>query len=81
MSGQRLDGRVTRRGLAVTTKTLWDASLAPLGGRGSTTTGVFSSRGGPGEGVVKNLAKRTRFYGLAMRTSVFEVPACVREFV
>jgi hypothetical protein len=38
----------------------------PLGG-GWTAAGGFTSRRGPGEGVLKNLAQKTRNYGLAMQ--------------
>jgi hypothetical protein len=38
-------------------------------------SGAFSSRRGPGEGAIKNLAKQTKFYGPAMQTSLSDVLA------
>jgi hypothetical protein len=51
------------------TKMIWAVSLAPLG-EGWTAAGAFTipqSGSGPGEGAIKNLAKKTRNYGLAMQ--------------
>jgi hypothetical protein len=50
-------------------KVLWGVSLAPFGGW--TATGVFSSRRGPGEAVVKKRGERTRNYEVAMQSLPF----------
>jgi hypothetical protein len=57
--------RVAQRGLVAATKTLCDASLAPLRG-GWTATGVFTSRRGPGEGSSKILLRKQDSTGVIM---------------